>query len=535
MDELKLQDSISRKLVKERPPFRKGMTMILDRLRTTPQGKVWDRCRDIRWSDALDGFVTWFDSLLAKHPPPRTVQLLWFSVSLPINPASTAVYAFDELGPGLDEGGDHSVSWPINKRGDALPGGTHPLVQVEECLRRVGLRDQAIDPEHADLWSSTNVFCYCSHLLLVLHGLQASAILKRVDAPRGLGAVCSWHDGDFDRVGLLTKRGWKPFTRRAAGQPKEHPGQFDPNSPYFNLKLYVESGRDLEVRNKFGETLLLQSRYTDAAETLLLLDHGASVHAVTPRGVSVLHTHAATDIRIFRRLLDAKPDVNHVSNFGMSVFDQVIFDDDCTLKHVELLEEAGAKLSMYLGPAITPLHVIGTKGLYERSRVRAIREMLDHWLSRGYDMGARDAQGRSPLWCALVAHAEDLENRLRILKKIGEPCYGPDSRDDEVAILLLEHGADPNQVYAPGKPRFIPPGGTPLMVRFYKNAKLVKALLEYGADPFARCAKGRTALDYAKVDAKNPRRIDRAGAAAVVRVLETAMKRAGGSRGRRRP
>ena len=61
------------------------------------------------------------------------------------------------------------------------------------------------------------------------------------------------------------------------------------------------------------------------------------------------------------------------------------------------------------------------------------------------------------------------------------------------------------------------------MVRRYSTDRLVRALLSHGADPHARCAKGKTALEYAREASKTPQRPGHEGAAKVARLLELAM------------
>ena len=63
---------------------------------------------------------------------------------------------------------------------------------------------------------------------------------------------------------------------------------------------------------------------------------------------------------------------------------------------------------------------------------------------------------------------------------------------DEVAKILLEKGSDVDVI---GTEK----GGTALMLAAWKpSEKIVKLLLDYGADKTIKDKKGRTALDYAK-------------------------------------
>jgi hypothetical protein len=60
------------------------------------------------------------------------------------------------------------------------------------------------------------------------------------------------------------------------------------------------------------------------------------------------------------------------------------------------------------------------------------------------------------------------------------------------------------------------------MVRRYQSTKLVKALLDAGADPTIRSAEGKTALDYARLSARKGDILANLHIGQVIAVLEAA-------------
>ncbi len=70
--------------------------------------------------------------------------------------------------------------------------------------------------------------------------------------------------------------------------------------------------------------------------------------------------------------------------------------------------------------------------------------------------------------------------------------------NEEVAVWLLENGADPNAktTYKYGS---YPSGVTPLILAaYYGHDGILKQMLEHKGDPTMVDSKGKTALDYAK-------------------------------------
>jgi hypothetical protein len=204
----------------------------------------------------------------------------------------------------------------------------------------------------------------------------------------------------------------------------------------------------------------------------------------------------------------------------------------CTAEHLRLFDGLGAKLKKTMGRGENPLHAMGCWAIDEPALKPRVKAMLKFWLAKGYDINAERADGLSPLWMALESHVRALQKHIGLCRryKSWEP---PDKMGhDDVAMMLLEGGARPDAVHARGIRGYIPVGASPLMVQRYDDDRLVKAMLKHGANVKAKCAQGKTALQYAREAAKNPKRHDCKGAARVAALLEAAMTGSGKAGGK---
>lgn len=279
---------------------------------------------------------------------------------------------------------------------------------------------------------------------------------------------------------------------------------------------------------------LLRNPYIDLAHVRQRLSEGADVRAPNERGESVLQVYGAADLDVFAVLLDAGADPR-ASTCGYSVLDRVLNDGRCTATHLKMLLDRGAEFLQPDSDGGTPLHNLAGRSLDRRGRLAEVRAMVEMMLGLGYDINGKDARGCTPLWRSLQDHARNLVEFFEFQRCRGY-CGGTwDSEHDRVAILLLEHGADPNARWLVDPEPLIPAGATPLMVQRYDDARLVKALLKAGAEPTLKSDEGKTPLDYARDEANAPSNgmigVDPAKAAAVAAVLERAMRARPSARG----
>lgn len=529
MGEFDLQYRVVRQILKDKPGVRQGMERVVDELAAKPSGKGWRAaCKGIDWDKGQARWVRWFDRLLKTHPLPRNSELLWFEVPSNLNPALTSVSAFAKIGSAEESYGlDARRRWPVDPKGNTLDEGLLPLPELEHALLAGGLNRDDESTEQDQLRPGVYALSYAYAILLTLNGLPNTNVLKSLASAGGVGVLVGWADGDFDRVGLLKASGWSTLKPRTSSRSAP-PDYMDPDKyGCVNVRGYLKWGGDLEHRGKkHGETVLMKQHYDDTESIRLLLEAGADAKAVDNEGSNVLHWFMPCELSTLKLLLAAGADAKGRNKKGQTVLDTALSRGGCTIQHVELLDAAGARLSR----GNNPLFELSQRDASDRAEFKESAKQLRFWLAGRYKLDARDEAGRTPLWVSLEAHASGLARHMKQLKKKSSGD-ATDGKHDEMAMLLLEHGADPDGRLKESKEPLIPRGATPLMVRRYDRDRLVRALLAKGANPKARCAEGKTALDYARAAAADTKRPDRAGAAKVVRLLEQAL--AGDPRPRR--
>ena len=134
------------------------------------------------------------------------------------------------------------------------------------------------------------------------------------------------------------------------------------------------------------------------------------------------------------------------------------------------------------------------------------------WLvQRGADPNVPSIYGITPFTMAVQSASRQTIELLLELGASVQPGYPLHSavwnnREDEVVELLLTTGASPNTIEFKGQPRayydVVTAVGTPLHVAYrVGNHRLVRLLLEYGADPNIRDARGMLPIQVHKLSA----------------------------------
>ena len=323
------------------------------------------------------------------------------------------------------------------------------------------------------------------------------------------------------------------------------------------VKVLLEHHADIEERNKYEETPLIRAAINDQAEMVgFLIEHNANIEAEDHQGFTALHRavrhgrsaafamllekgahlvtrgangetllhSAVTEDRIdmLRILLDLGMDLESQDHEGSTpLHEAASYDKESALL---LLLDKGANMQSRDQKNQTPLHEAASKG-----NVSAMRTLI----SRGADLEAEDEYNRTPLHLAVMGGRE---NAARLLVSLGVNIEAPSSSGEtplfaafyapknaeSLVRLLLDNGAS-IEARTTGAPGFL--GWTVLHTQRFgqflqgilvlsstemavsgpaeaqisdielpDNGKLVRMLLDKGADVNATDARGFTPL-----------------------------------------
>ena len=259
-------------------------------------------------------------------------------------------------------------------------------------------------------------------------------------------------------VRVLLEAGADPHARTKRGETPLH----SIKGPVA-IQALIDAGADLEARDGRGRTpLLFHARFGGKASVRVLLEAGANAHARTKNGGTALHEAASSDdpgvipiflqegLRVGARDLHGRTPLHYaaMNNWRQGA------------KAVQVLVAAGADVLTRDERGETPLH------LAARNSVAAVKALL----AFGADPNARAESGETPLHSLVNRIMEEAREALNL-----------DGTLHEKSVRYFT---------------------TALSARF-DNGRSIPALLEGGADPNARDAKGRTPWDL--VQASGPK------------------------------
>ena len=248
--------------------------------------------------------------------------------------------------------------------------------------------------------------------------------------------------------------------------------------------LLISAGADVNAANDYGESpLSLACQHKNAALVDTLLNAGANPHAVKPSGETILMTATrAGSLEIIHSLLARDPEVNARE----PAKGQTALMWAAAHKHhavVDALIAAGADVNAASTGGSTALHFAVQQGdvptakrlLAAGANVHAamtVRQIDQFTLGL-----VETLDGMTPLWLAITNCRQDGLEYFGSTEP--HPVSGSCPANEELGVLFLEHGADPN---APDGSRFPP------LHRAVQTGmgSLVNALLSYGANPNAQ-------------------------------------------------
>ena len=379
-------------------------------------------------------------------------------------------------------------------------------------------------------------------LLLALTALPASAHAAADDAR----LVDAARRNEAAAVRALLDEGLDVNARHPDGSTALLWAVYYDDAETAGVLLGAGADANANAANEYGEApLSLAARNGNPTLAATLLDAGADPHAVKPSGETVLMAAArAGSLEVVELLLPRGVDVN-AREPGRR---QTALMLAAAGKHrgaAEALIAAGAEVDAASKGGSTALHFA-----VQQTDVPTARLLLDAGASVHAAMSVRQMDqftlglvetfdGQTPLWLAITNCRKDgleyfgstephpvgltcpanEELGILFLERGADPNQADGARFlplqravqtgmDDLAAALLRHGADPNAPVAPdvrqwtgenrGGARNIEPvpiGATPFFLAAWThNPDLMRALLAAGADPHAPAADGSTPL-----------------------------------------
>ena len=225
--------------------------------------------------------------------------------------------------------------------------------------------------------------------------------------------------GSLEAMKLLLKAGADVNAKNGLDTTALIWGALDPAK----VRLLVEAGANVNVRSKLGRTPLMvaASRPGSGDAVRLLLSKGADSKAADVRGSTALVEAArVNDIDVLRLLVNAPVNINAGGFVGMTALN--LAAGHANLAAVRLLLDKGADVNV---AHVSEVRV--KNGLIALSRMTALMsapesspEVMDAIIRAGANVNAKDIRGMTALMLAVAT----------------------DSADPRIVRMLLDHGAD---------------------------------------------------------------------------------------------
>jgi ankyrin repeat protein len=220
------------------------------------------------------------------------------------------------------------------------------------------------------------------------------------------------------------------------------------------VRYLLSKGASVTARSKAGRTpLAIAAAYDGSVEIArLLIEKGADVKAVDESGMSVLEIAASVNnLEVARLLIARGADVNTTDGQGFTPLGDAVSAGDRSAELVKLLLDHGAKVNVASGNTVEIVKNgkirIGWMTPLLLAVPQANYQVVEMLVKAGAQVNAKDIRGLTPLVLAVAT----------------------DHADPRIVRLLLENGADPKVVSGDGE--------TVLdWARKYRNPEVMRAL-----------------------------------------------------------
>ncbi len=249
--------------------------------------------------------------------------------------------------------------------------------------------------------------------------------------------------------------------------------------------MLLEAGADVSLGSQSELAIGYAVAYCNLRLFDLLIEAGADVNVSLPSGYTLLMSAALnSNVEMVRRLLEECVDVNATSTFGQSAIQTAAGSGNQEI--MTMLLEAGANPQRSAAnPVIGPLEMAVMNG-----NISIIRQLLELEVAiEYYALYSAIARDRFEALRLLIEYGGDVTLRgSRGQTLLLTAARRPNSHDP-IWDLLLENGIKIDAVNVDGDTALI-------SAVDMGRPKLVKYLLEHGADPTITDNAGNKAVDY---------------------------------------
>ena len=273
-----------------------------------------------------------------------------------------------------------------------------------------------------------------------------------------------------EMVRMLIKAGADVGTADAEGATAMH--RFAANGATKVLKVLIENNAPLDTKDEEGTTpLMLAVEEGRQSAVDLLVTSGADVNLKSNYGLTALH-FACEQPKSIPTLLAHGCEINAYDSKGTTALQRAA--RELNVSAVRLLIENGANINIRDEAGMTPLHSVAGNfaDTFDETAFAELQDrasiLLDLLFQHGADVEARDEQGSTPLHhCALVSNLQQARPFLNPTNIEG-PTPSPQWRD---SLTITESSI------------------------WHDSTRMMKSLLEHGADIMAKNNKGEIPFD----------------------------------------